>query len=305
MWSMTEQKPKIVVIVGPTASGKSDLAVILAKQFHGEVVSADSRQVYKGLDVGSGKVTKKETRGVPHHMLDVASPKRAYTVAQFKRDGDKAVKQILKRGHVPIICGGTGFYVDALAYDMQFPDVRPNFALRKKLEKKSTDELFTELLKLDPRRAEMIDKHNPVRLIRAIEIATVYGTVAPLVTSSRYDICWIGISVDQTKLKERIALRITKRMRQGMVKEFINLHAGGLSLRRMEMLGLEYRYGARLITRSISKQEFVEQLLSEIVKYAKRQMTWFKKNTAIRWVPAGDSVTPIEHVAKFLGNMGK
>lgn len=297
---MLKQKPKIVVIVGPTASGKSDLAVILAKKYMGEIVSADSRQVYRGLDVGSGKVTTREKGGVPHHLLDVASPKRTYTVAQFKRDGERAITQILSHGRLPIICGGTGFYVDALAYDMQFPDVKPNSKLRSELTKLSAAELFRKLAVLDPRRAGTIDPYNPVRLIRAIEIATVYGKVAPLITSSRYDICWIGIHVDTATLKERVRLRIAKRMHQGMIKEFERLHDEGLSLRRMEMLGLEYRYGARLISKEITKKQFVDQLAVEIMKYAKRQMTWFKKNKKIHWIAQGDTAQTTILVNHFL-----
>ena len=226
---MKDEKPKVIAIVGPTATGKSDLAVVLAKQYGGEIISADSRQVYRGLDIGSGKVTKKEMQGIPHHLLDVADPKRVYSVARFQRDGRKAIAGILKRGKIPIVVGGTGFYVDALLLDMQFPNVKPDLTLRKKFETLTTEELFCKLETLDPRRAEEIDEHNRVRLIRALEIATLYGPVAPLTTSSPYDIYWIGIRAETDALKERIALRLKKRMRSGMIAEFKFLHEQGLS----------------------------------------------------------------------------
>ena len=284
---MREIKPKIIAIIGPTATGKSDLGVSLAKKYNGEVVSADSRQVYRGLDIGTGKITKQEMQGVPHHLLDVADPKRVYSVARYQRQGQKAIASILKRGKVPIIVGGSGFYVNALLFDMKLPDVKPDVALRKKLEKLSTAELFMKLTAIDERRALDIDKNNRVRLIRAIEIATHQGATPPLTTSSPYDIYWIGIRTDNTILKERIALRLTKRLRKGMLAEFKRLHRQGVSFRRMEALGLEYRFGARLLQKLITRKEFETQLTSEIVKYAKRQMTWWKRNKCIHWVDVG------------------
>lgn len=284
----TTIKPRIIAVVGPTATGKSDLAVSLAKKYGGEVVSADSRQVYRGLDIGSGKISAKEMQGVPHHLLDVADPKHSYSVARFQKDGRKAIAAILKRGKIPIIVGGTGFYIDALLFDMQFPNVKPNKSLRAKLEKLSTHLLVDRLESLDPRRAEDIDKQNRVRLIRAIEIAEANGPVAPISTSSPYDIYWIGIHAETEVLKSRIVLRLAKRMKAGMTAEFKKLHEQGLSYKRMETLGLEYRYGARLLQGLINRSEFAEQLTKEIVKYAKRQMTWFKKNKAIKWVSLED-----------------
>jgi tRNA dimethylallyltransferase len=172
------QKPTIVV-VGPTASGKSDLAVFLAKKYHGEVISADSRQIYKGMDIGTGKITKKEMAGVPHYLLDVAAPSRRFTAAQYKKLGQAAIKKIRHKNKIPIICGGTGFYIRALIDDLQIPTVKPNLKLRAQLEKRTTAELFTQLKKLDPRRAAEIDCHNPRRLIRALEIVMTTGQPVP------------------------------------------------------------------------------------------------------------------------------
>lgn len=274
---------KIVVIVGMTATGKSDLAVRLARVFNGEVVSADSRQVYRGLDLGTGKITRREMRGVPHHMLDVADPKRPYNAARFQKNGRKIISDILRRGKIPIIVGGTGFYIDALVYDIDFPAVAPNFRLRKKLEKLSTEELLQHLQKLDPKRAKEIDVKNRVRLIRAIEIATLFGLVRPLTKKTPYDVLWLGLRTNDADLRERIAIRLKKRLRAGMIQEFSRLHKGGLSYRRMEELGLEYRFGARLLQGKLSRKVFETELAKEIRRYAKRQMTWFRKNPNIIW----------------------
>ena len=161
-------KPKILVILGPTASGKSDLAVELSKIFNGEVISADSRQVYKGLDIGSGKITKKEMRGVPHYLLDVCSPKKIFSVAEYKKLADEKITNILKRNKLPIICGGTGFYIDAVVQNITLPEVSPNPELRKKLEGKNLEELQTILKQLDLERYETVDTKNKIRLIEQL-----------------------------------------------------------------------------------------------------------------------------------------
>ena len=164
----SKNSSKILVILGPTATGKSGLAVKLARKYKGEVISADSRQVYKDLDIGTGKITKKEMRGVPHHMLDIVSPKKVFTVSEWKEKTEKIIKNIISRGKLPIICGGTGFYIQSIVENVILPEVPPNKVLRKKLEKKGLAELQTILVKLDPRRFSNIDIKNPVRLIRDI-----------------------------------------------------------------------------------------------------------------------------------------
>src|SRR3990167_899026 len=160
----SKNSSKILVILGPTATGKSGLAVKLARKYKGEVISADSRQVYKDLDIGTGKNTKKEMRGVPHHMLDIVSPKKVFTVSEWKEKTEKIIKNIISRGKLPIICGGTGFYIQSIVENVILPEVPPNKVLRKKLEKKGLAELQTILVKLDPRRFSNIDIKNPVRL---------------------------------------------------------------------------------------------------------------------------------------------
>jgi tRNA dimethylallyltransferase len=279
-------KEKIIVVCGPTATGKSDYAVSLAKtggpegiegQEWAEIISADSRQVYKGLDIGSGKITVKEMKGVPHHLLDVANPKRTFSVMRYKKLADQAIAAILKKKKVPIIVGGTGFYIDAVVFDQQLPAVKPNPTLRKSLEKKSLTELQEQLQTLDLERYESIDTKNRVRLVRAIEIALTLGAVPKVTKNVQYDVEWIYLDFPDEELKARIHDRLLKRMRQGMVKEVTQLHEQGVAWSRFEALGLEYRFIALYLQKKISMETMLTELETGIWQYAKRQRTWFKK----------------------------
>lgn len=274
-------KSKILVILGPTASGKSDLAVRLAKKLGGEIISADSRQVYKGLNIGTGKITKKEMMGVPHHLLDVADPKRQFSVAEYKKLADEKINEI----DFPVIAGGTGFYIDALAGLANFPDVAPNKKLRESLNEKSADDLYKILKKNDLRRAKDIDPHNKVRLIRALEIVDAIGKVPAIKPERSGKFIFIGLKPDD--LDEKIKIRLYKRL-EPMIRECNRLHKQGLSWKRMFELGLEYRYISLYLQNKLSKEEAVDQLNTAIKQYAKRQMTWFKRNKRIKWFDPTD-----------------
>ncbi len=280
------KKIKVIAVVGPTSVGKSDYAVKLAKKIKGEIISADSRQVYTGLDIGSGKITKKEMGGIPHHILDVANPKNknVFTVSDFKNLSEKAIEEINKKNKVPIICGGTGFYIDSLLLGLDIPEVPPNNALRKKLYSKSAEALFEYLKKIDPERAKSIDKDNPVRLVRAIEIAKALGRVPNIKINSKYDVEWIGLTADREILRERIVKRLHARLKQGMIKEVKQLHADGVTWKRMYDFGLEYRYCSMLLQNKISKDDFEKILSDKIYQYAMRQLRWFKRNKKIKWI---------------------
>jgi tRNA dimethylallyltransferase len=304
---------RLIVVAGPTASGKSDLAIALARRLDGEIISADSRQVYRGMDIGTGKVSrnkrkkKSEKRAagsvttrfsslasrylsgrVPHHLLDVASPKRRYTVARWRKAAEKAIADIASRGKIPIVCGGTGFYIDALVYGLSLPEVPPDVTLRAGLERRTTEELFTRLKILDPRRAADIDRHNRRRLIRALEIVLKTGKPVPstgtIYGTGSYDVLYFGIDVPMNRLKERIEKRLDTRLRAGMVAEVRNLRAQGVHWKRLEEFGLEYRWIARFLQKKISRTEMRDGLLRDIIAYAKRQMTWFKRNPGLIWV---------------------
>lgn len=282
---------KVIVILGETATGKSDLAVKLAKKVGGEVVSADSRQVYAGLDIGSGKITKKEMKGVSHHLLDVANPKTKFSVTEYQKLAIYAMAEIVKKGKIPILCGGTGFYIDAIIKGIVFPEVPPNLKLRKTLEKKSAQELFKILKKLDKTRAKNIDAKNKVRLIRAIEVAKALGKV-PKITQATpmYEFIKIGLYLPEKKLKEKIEKRLNSRIKIGMLQEAKKLHTAGLSWKRMEELGLEYRFMALYLQKKITEQEMLEKINLESYKYAKRQMTWFKRDKEIKWFDASKKI---------------
>jgi tRNA dimethylallyltransferase len=282
---------KLVVIVGPTASGKSDLAIKLARQLDTEIISADSRQVYKGLDIGSGKVTKQEMKGVPHYLLDVANPKRVFTVSQYQKLAQKKIKEIWAKGKTPIIVGGTGLYIRAAVDGIVFPEVPPNLKLRQELEKKSVEELFKILKKLDQERANNIDAKNPRRLIRAIEIATVRGKVPSLSASpiiNNQEVLFIGLNPTDEFLKKKIKLRLVKRLKakgkNNLIAEIKKLRKSGLSWKRLEDLGLEYRYVALFLQGKITQAEMEELIVKESWQYAKRQYTWFKQDKRVNWL---------------------
>lgn len=281
--------PKILVVLGPTASGKSDLAVKLALERNGEIISADSRQVYKGLDIGSGKITRAEMKGVPHHLLDVVSPNKVFTASDYSAAAKKAIEDIIARGKLPIICGGTGFYIDAVLYGDSFAPVPPNPAIRKKLEKLPTKKLAEKLSELDPERFSSIDVKNRVRLIRALEIVLSTGKPVPKIRKKPlYDAERIGILWPMEELDKRIEIRLDKRLESGMVDEVANLkfppRSKGLSWKRLYELGLEYRYISLYLKGELNYKEMRDLLLTATKQYARRQMTWFKRDKDIKWV---------------------
>lgn len=302
--NLSANKSKIIVIVGPTASGKSDLGIKLAKKFNGEIISADSRQVYRGMDIGTGKISKREQEIVLHHLIDVASPKKQFTVDNFKKLGRKAIDDILNRGKIPIIVGGAGFYIDVLLGRVPIAEVPPNPKLRAKLEKQTTEQLYSRLLTLDPQRAKTIDPKNKRRLIRALEISTKKNNLTRLkqkrvlhpmhdrdintdlqkyqTRDMEYKILWLGLKPEN--LKRKIKKRLEERLKRGMVKEVKNLLKSGVDKKRLYDLGLEYRWVSRYLNKEANYKEMREGLLQDIIKYSKRQTTWFKRNKEIHWV---------------------
>ena len=298
------KKNKLIIVLGPTSSGKSDLAVLIARFINSqgqsaEVVSADSRQVYKGMDIGSGKITREEMKGIPHHMLDIASPTETYSAAKYQKDARDVLQKLWNEGKIPIVCGGTGFYIQTIVDGMEIPEVRPNEKLRKSLNKKSDEELFKLLKERDPRRSETIDSKNRHRLIRAIEIAESLGSV-PVLKKEPVDaeLLLIGIQVPFDVLKKRIQKRLLKRIDEGMFGEIKELHDSGVSWEKLESFGLEYRYVSLFLQKKLEREEAIQLLLKETEKYAKRQNVWFKRDKRIKWIRNNNEVFPF--LEKFL-----
>jgi len=293
---------KLITIVGPTASGKSELAIKLAKKFNGEIVSADSRQVYKGMNIGTAKPTKKEMKGVPHYLLDVASPKRRFTVAQYRKLAIIAINKIQKKGEIPFLVGGTGFYIQAVVDGIIIPEVKPDWRLRSNLNRLSAAELYQRLKKLDPKRAGTIEKKNKRRLIRAIEIVIKTKKPVPALKKNPlpYPVLMIGIKKSPEELKKLIKKRFLKWLRRGLIKEVKNLRKSGLSFKKIEDFGIHYRVVAQYLQRKINYEEMIESSLKELQNYAKRQMTWFKRDRRINWVEAQkDAEKLIKNFLKF------
>lgn len=298
---MKKANNKIIVILGPTATGKSGLSVKLAKKYRGEVISADSRQVYKGLDIGTGKITKDEMQGVHHWLLDITSTKSVFSVAEYKQIANQKIETILKRSKLPFIVGGTGFYIQSIVDNISIPEVKRNEKLREELSEKTVDELAEILKKLDLDRYKNIDLKNKVRLVRAIEIAKTIGKVPPLtVDQNKYEFLQIGLKLNDSDLRSKINKRIKARIKSGMIEEAIKLYKKGLTLDRMRELGLEYRYLADFLDKKINKKEMIEKLETEIWHYAKRQMTWFKKDKRIKWFNPKEIVKIQKEINSFL-----
>ena len=282
----------ILVIVGPTASGKSALAVRLARKFGGEIISADSRQVYKGLDIGTGKITRKEMQGIPHHLLDVVDPRKQFSVSAFVSKANEAINLIEAKGALPIIVGGTGFYIDALAGKISLPKVEPNQSLRQRLDKLSKEKLHAMLKKKDAARAASIDPHNKLRLIRALEIVEALGKVpsGKNVEHPMLDKKFVYIGLKPHDLEQRIYKRLIKRI-PGIIRE-----TKKLSRKRAHELGLEYRYTSLYLQDKLNKFDMLNKLNTEIRRYAKRQMTWFKRNKKIKWFRPEDEQKILRHL---------
>ena len=296
-------KPKVIAIVGPTASGKTALSIAAAKKFNGEVVSADSRQVYIGMDIGTGKITREEMAGISHHLIDIADPLTVYTGADYMRDANEAVGTILARGHLPLITGGTFFYIDLLRGKMQPAPVEPNEDFRNSLAHFKDDELFAQLQEKDADRASAIDPFNRRRLVRALEVIEALGSVPPQQpVESPYEWLMLGLEVPNAPLHEKIRDRLIARLEQGMVKEVEALVAQGITYERLDDLGLEYRYIGQYLQKKLTYEEMVDQLEAKSRQYAKRQYTWLKRDGEIEWFGSDDYVTIFKRIEEFLAS---
>jgi tRNA dimethylallyltransferase len=282
-------KPKAVAIVGTNASGKSAAAVRLAQVFRGEIISADSRQVYRGLDLGTGKLTPAEMGGIEHHLLDVVEPGGRFSVADFQKGAYALIDQITQRGRLPVIAGGTGLYVRAVVEGYELADAPPDFARRDELEKLGPAELYDLLRQRDPAAAALIDSRNRRRIIRAIELqerGSEYRTEH--VNRPRYDFLQLGITWPREVLRQRIERRLRTRVDDGMIDEVRALLAGGVTLEWLDGIGLEYRYVGRFLQGGYASQdELLAELSTAIYRFAMRQLAWFRRDASIIWLDTG------------------
>jgi tRNA dimethylallyltransferase len=301
---MSQSLPPLIVVLGPTASGKSGLGIALARRFHGEIVSADSRQVYRGLDIGTAKVTPQEQALVPHHLLDIADVRDTFTVSQFQKQAIAAIHDILARGRQPLLVGGSPHYIQAVVDNLAIPAIAPQPALRAALETRPLHELLAQLEQIDPQSYAIIDRNNPRRVIRAIEVTLASGkpfSEQRKMSEPLFASLLLGISWPRDILYRRIDSRVDLRMRQGMVDEVRQLLAQGVSLERLDALGLEYRYISRFLRGEFpSEQAMVERLKFAIHDFTRRQLTWFRNDPRIIWLEGDDEAAAARLVEQFL-----
>lgn len=337
--SNNEKALKIIAVVGSTASGKTKLGVRLAARFSGEIVSADSRQVYRGMDIGTGKDLAEYTLEisnskfqisnkfnpaklcgtkfkilVPHHLIDIVDPNEEFNLAEYQRLAYRAIDDILKRGKLPIIVGGSGLYLQAVIDGYTLPDVKPDLTQRREREKKSVPELFTELMHFNSKFAEKLnksDKNNKRRLIRYLEIESGRKTIKSLkekkVSEPKYDALVIGVSRPLEELEKRIYDRLNERLeKEDMVGEVERLNNNGVSWRRLESFGLEYKYIAMHLQGKMEYEEMADELYRAIRKFSKRQLTWFRRwerqGREIKWV--NNETEAFRLVEVFIGKKG-
>jgi len=288
---------KVIVIVGPTASGKTDWGLRLAKKYNGEIIMADSRQVYKKMDIGTAKEPGEWKRiglhkifhiqDIPHHLVDFLDPGKFFTVTEFKSEAIKYINDAIKKGHTPIVAGGTGLYIHGLVDNLQVPKVAPNKKLRDSLEKKSSDELMQWLEKLDPVTAQTVDRLNKRRVVRALEVCMISGI--PFSEQQKkgeplFNFLQIGIEVPREVLFERINHRMDKMMQLGLLKEVENLIKQKYSWDLPSLSGIGYRQFKPYFDGEANLEQVVEWLKRDSRRYAKRQLTWFKRDPRIKWV---------------------
>ena len=284
------ERPQLIVIVGPTASGKSDLAVAVAKTCRGEIISADSRQIYQSLTIGTGKVAGTWHKGafvyknIRHHCIDFLAARRTYSAAEFQECATSAIADIIQRGKTPIMAGGTAFWINAVVLGSRLPEVAPDARLRAGLEKKSAGELYIILKKLDPRRAATVEKKNPRRLIRAIEIARALGRVPKVRVKPSYHTLWLGLNPTKNVLAHRIHRRADAMIRAGLIAETQKLFTQKITRKRIRELGFEYQAALAYREGALTKKELHERLTRCTLRYARRQMQWWKRNRAIHWI---------------------
>jgi tRNA dimethylallyltransferase len=297
----------LVVILGPTASGKTEVAARLAWDLHGEIISADSRQVYRGMDIGTGKDLNQyiiNAKKIPYHMIDIIDPRCEFNLFEFQKMFYKIFSQIRNKGNLPVLVGGTGLYLQAVLSGYKMPLAPPEPELRKDLDQKSIEELKEIFFAFKSHLHNKTDLEDKQRLIRAIEIERARNVKnSEQEESPEIDAAIFGISWERSVLRQRITLRLEERLKHGMIEEVKRLHAAGLSWRRLDSFGLEYRYISQYLQNLISFDEMKNKLNTAIHQFAKRQETWFRrmerKGIGIKWIQANEYDLLKESVIKL------
>lgn len=293
-WKNMNEMPEVIAIVGPTASGKTALSVELAKAINGEVINGDAMQVYKGLDIGTAKITEEEKGGIPHHLFDVMEPDEPFSVAAYQKEVRHWIEEIQSRGKTPIIAGGTGLYVQAVLYDFRFTEEAADLVVRERLEKelieKGAERLYERLVRIDPKSAEKIHPNNHRRLVRALEIVEVTGQTKDEQEKGAgharlYDHLLIGLEMEREILYERIDLRVDLMMERGLLAEARQLWGDGIrGMQSVQAIG--YKELHQYIEGKLSLEDAVELIKKNTRHYAKRQMTYFRNKLDVSWYDA-------------------
>lgn len=280
-----EMNNRVIAIVGATASGKTSYAIELAKKINGEIISADSRLVYKGMDIGTAKPTIDEMQEIPHYMIDVVEPEYNYSVGLYVKEAKKHITDIISRGKVPIVAGGTGLYFRVLLENYDLPDVKPDYELRKELSSYSYEELLEMLTKLDEKAANSVEKNDKKKLIRYIEIIKLAGKPLDLVRGVKekeFNVEWVGLNFPREILYDRINKRVDLMIEQGLIDETKKLlQKHGKISNITDTIG--YREVLSYLDGELSLDEAKDKLKQNTRNYAKRQLTWFRKNEQINW----------------------
>ena len=290
---------KVIVICGPTASGKTNLSIELAKKIDGEIVSCDSMQIYKDMTIGTAKPTIEEMQGIKHYMIDCVSPDVRYSVADYKKDATKCIQEIIEKGKVPIVVGGTGLYLESLIYGIDYNEIKVDLEYREKLEKlletDGLEKIYDMAKEIDERAMEKISRNDKKRIFRVLEIYHSTGkTKTQLEIESRkngpeYNYILFGITMDREKLYERINKRVNLMIANGLIEEVQNLIAKYNSF-PTAMQGLGYKEVIQYINGDLTKDEMIDKIKQETRRYAKRQLTWFRKYKEIVWLSGLDDV---------------
>ena len=306
-------KKKILFIGGPTAVGKTELSIELAKRLNGEIISADSMQIYKYMDIGSAKVSKEEMNGVVHHLIDVVDPSENFSVADYKEQGEKAIKEIISRGKLPIIVGGTGLYINSLTCNMNFTEAEKDEEYRKDLDKLANEHgnnYIHEMLKdIDPISYKEIHANNRKRVIRALEVYKLTGKPFSSYNAgedfykSEYDVHYYVLTMDREKLYERINLRVDIMMEKGLLEECIKLKEMGYTSSMQSMQGIGYKEILYYLEGDVKLQEAINMIKQGSRNYAKRQLTWFRRDPRVTFLDK-DKLSYVEILEKVIGDIG-